>query len=142
MTNNKRRKKKPSKSTSSSLISRRGILEILGGTALAGGGFLYGKDRQTSTVSKTSTLQQGTGWTISHEDERGSQQYRIQLDAVLAEDAVRITYDPDYRESQSLIIDSGGRDLDEYTSIVLEEPADPLQEQATLNFEYEQKNLL
>jgi len=142
MTNNKRRKSKTSNNQSSSLISRRGVFEILGGTALAGGGFLYGKDRQTSTVSKSSTLQQGTGWTISHEDERLSQQYRIELDEVLAPDAVRITYDPDYQESQSLIIDSGGRQLDEYTSIVLEEPADPLENQATLNFEYEQKNLL
>jgi len=146
MSGNQRRKPKRKKRSSEpdhdpTLIGRRGLLEIVGGATLLGGGLLYGKNSQTSNISQTSTLQEGTGWTISHGDVGNQQQYTIELNEVLAEDAVRISYDPDTRESQSLIIDSGGRELDEYATIVLEEPADPLEGQATLNFQYEQDYL-
>lgn len=127
------------------LIGRRGFLEIVGGAALLGGGLAYGSNQQTSDLYQTSTMQEGTEWTLEHEAGGTSQEYRVGLDRVLAEDAVRISYYPNEEDnhsndeqSKSLIIDSSGRSLDEYASIVLEEPASPLRGRATLSFEFEQ----
>lgn len=133
----KSRKKKQNKDPDP-LITRRTIFELLGGTAATGAGFLYGSMSHSSDIQQTSTLPRGGTWELTHENFTGREEYRIQLDQVLAEDAIRISYNTQNRETQSLIVDSGGRSLDEYASIVLEDTADPINNVATLRFEYNQ----
>jgi len=120
------------------MISKRSLFELIGGASLAGAGALYGFNQQSSTIYETSTMQEGTSWTLTHETSSESVTYTVGLEEVLAEDAVRITYEFEDEDQKSLIIDSDGRSLDEYASIILEEPASRLRGRATIGFEYQQ----
>jgi len=120
------------------MISKRSLFELIGGAGLAGVGALYGFNQQSSTIYETSTMQEGTSWTLTHETSSESVTYTVGLEEVLAEDAVRITYEFEDEDQKSLIIDSDGRSLDEYASIILEEPASRLRGRATIGFEYQQ----